>query len=71
MARTVCGLSHTKRMSKCRIVFAPKYRRKVIYNQARRGIGASSGGLRVQGDRDCGGTPDAGLRAHARADPEV
>ena len=39
MAQKAYGLSHTKRMCKCHIVFTPKYRRKVIYNQIRSDIG--------------------------------
>ena len=39
MAQKAYGLSHTKRMCKHRIVFTPKYGRKVIYNQVRKDIG--------------------------------
>ena len=39
MAQKACSLAHTKWMCKCRIVFTPKYRRKVIYNQIRKDIG--------------------------------
>ena len=39
MAQKAYSLSHTKRMCKCRIVFTPKYGRKIIYNQIRRDIG--------------------------------
>lgn len=39
MAQKAYGLSHTKWMCKCHIVFTPKYRRKVIYNQIRSDIG--------------------------------
>ena len=35
MANKTSGLSHTKWLCKCHIVFTPKYRRKVIYNQVR------------------------------------
>ena len=34
------SLSHTKRRCKYHIVFAPKYRRKVIYRQLRKDIGS-------------------------------
>ena len=39
MAQKAYSLSHAKWMCKCRIVFAPKYRRKVIYNQIRSDLG--------------------------------
>ena len=39
MAQKAYGLSHTKWMCKYHIVFTPKYRRKIIYNQVRKGIG--------------------------------
>ena len=39
MAQKAHGLSHTKWMCKYHIVFTPKYRRKVIYNQIRSDIG--------------------------------
>ena len=39
MAQKAYSLSHTKRMCKYHIVFTPKYRRKIIYNQIRRDIG--------------------------------
>ena len=39
MAQKAYSLSHTKWMCKYRIVFTPKYRRKIIYNQIRRDIG--------------------------------
>ena len=39
MAEKAYSLSHTKRMCKYRIVFTPKYRRKVIYNQIRSDLG--------------------------------
>ena len=39
MAQQANGLSHTRRLCKCHIVFAPKYRRKMIYNQYRQSIG--------------------------------
>ena len=39
MARKAYSLSHTKWMCKHHIVFTPKYRRKIIYNQIRRDIG--------------------------------
>ena len=45
MAQKAYGLSHTKRMCKHRIVFTPKYRRKVIYNQVRKDIGETLGKL--------------------------
>ncbi len=35
MAKTSYSLSHTKWMCKYHIVFTPKYRRKVIYNNVR------------------------------------
>lgn len=35
MAKSSYSLSHTKWMSKYQIVFIPKYRRKVIYNNVR------------------------------------
>ena len=39
MAQKVHSLSHTKWMCKYHIVFTPKYRRKVIYNQYRSSLG--------------------------------
>lgn len=39
MAQKAYSLSHTKWMCKYHIVFTPKYRRKVIYNQIRSEIG--------------------------------
>ena len=39
MAQKAYSLSHTKWMCKHHIVFTPKYRRKIIYNQIRRDIG--------------------------------
>ena len=39
MAEKAYSLSHTKWMCKYHIVFTPKYRRKVIYNQIRSDIG--------------------------------
>ena len=39
MAKTANSLAHTKWMCKYHIVFTPKYRRKVIYNQYRKDLG--------------------------------
>lgn len=39
MAQKAYSLSHTKWTCKYHIVFTPKYRRKIIYNQIRRDIG--------------------------------
>ena len=39
MAEANNSLAHTKWMCKYHIVFAPKYRRKIIYNQYRESIG--------------------------------
>ena len=39
MAQKAYSLAHTKWMCKRHIVFTPKYRRKVIYNQIRKDIG--------------------------------
>ena len=39
MAQKAYSLSHTKWLCKYHIVFAPKYRRKVICNQIRSGVG--------------------------------
>ena len=39
MAQKAYSLSHTKWMCKYHIVFTPKYRRKVIYNQYRKDVG--------------------------------
>lgn len=39
MAKKANSLSHTKWMCKCHIVFTPKYRRKMIYNQYRKDPG--------------------------------
>lgn len=39
MANRHNSLSHTKWMCKYHIVFAPKYRRKIIYNQYRKDVG--------------------------------
>ena len=38
MAKQENSLAHTKWMCKCHIVFTPKYRRKIIYNQYRESI---------------------------------
>ena len=43
MAQKAYSLSHTKWMCKYHIVFTPKYRRKVIYNQIRSDIGGILG----------------------------
>ena len=40
MAQKAHSLSHTKWHCKYHIVFTPKYRRKVIYNQYRRSFNA-------------------------------
>ena len=39
MAQKANSLSHTKWLCKYHIVFTPKYRRKVIYNQYRKDLG--------------------------------
>ena len=39
MAQKANSLSHTKWLCKYHIVFTPKYRRKVIYNQYRTDLG--------------------------------
>ena len=39
VAQSANGLAHTKWLCKHHIVFAPKYRRKAIYNQYRRDLG--------------------------------
>ena len=39
MAQKAYSLSHTKWMCKYHIVFTPKYRRKVVYNELRKDIG--------------------------------
>ena len=39
MAQKAHSLSHTKWLCKYRIVFTPKYRRKVIYGQIRKDVG--------------------------------
>ncbi|NJE81192.1 IS200/IS605 family transposase [Olsenella sp. SW781] len=39
MAQKANSLAHTKWLCKYHIVFAPKYRRKVIYNQYRKDLG--------------------------------
>ena len=39
MAKQTDSLAHTKWMCKYHIVFSPKYRRKVIFNQIRKDIG--------------------------------
>ena len=39
MANKSDSLAHTKWMCKYHIVFSPKYRRKVIYNQIRKDVG--------------------------------
>lgn len=44
MAQKAYSLFHTKWMCKYHIVFTPKYRRKVIYNQIRSDIGGGSSG---------------------------
>ncbi|EHJ52281.1 IS200/IS605 family transposase [Streptococcus macacae] len=40
MAQKAHSLSHTKWLCKYHIVFTPKYRRKIIYNQYRSSLGA-------------------------------
>ncbi len=45
MAQKAYSLSHTKWMCKCHVVFTPKYRRKVIYNQIRSDLGEIFGKL--------------------------
>ena len=42
VAQSANGLAHTKWLCKHHIVFAPKYRRKAIYNQYRRDLGSAS-----------------------------
>ncbi len=50
MAQKAYSLSHTKWMCKYHIVFTPKYRRKVIYNQiSERHRGDPQAAVRVQG----------------------
>ncbi|WP_206597428.1 transposase, partial [Streptococcus suis] len=39
MAQKADSLSHTKWLCKYHIVFTPKYRRKIIYNQYRSSLG--------------------------------
>ncbi|HEM5161322.1 TPA: transposase, partial [Streptococcus suis] len=39
MAQKAHSLSHTKWLCKYHIVFTPKYRRKIIYNQYRSSLG--------------------------------
>lgn len=39
MANQTNSLSHTKWLCKYHVVFAPKYRRKIIYNQYRKSLG--------------------------------
>ena len=39
MARQSSSLAHTKWLCKYHIVFSPKYRRKIIYNQYRESVG--------------------------------
>ena len=39
MAKKAYSLAHTKWMCKYHIVFTPKYRRKIIYNQYRKDLG--------------------------------
>ena len=39
MAKQESSLAHTKWLCKYHIVFTPKYRRKIIYNQYRESIG--------------------------------
>ncbi|WP_072500082.1 IS200/IS605 family transposase [Olsenella phocaeensis] len=39
MAQQAHGLSHTKWLCKYRVVFIPKYRRKIVYNQYRKDLG--------------------------------
>ena len=46
MAQKAYSLAHTKWMCKYHIVLAPKYRRKVIYDQLRKDIGEILGKLR-------------------------
>lgn len=45
MAQKAHGLSHAKWMCRHHIVFTPKYRRKVIYNQVRKDMGEILGRL--------------------------
>lgn len=65
MAQQANNLSHTKWMRKYHIVFAPKYRRKIIYNQYRESGGDPAEALLVQKRRDHRGASDAGPCAYA------
>jgi putative transposase len=67
MANSTNSLAHTKWMCKYHIVFAPKYRRKIIYGQYRESIGKILRELcGYKGvERDTGRPSDAGPCTHA------
>lgn len=65
MANKANSLAHTKWMCKYHIVFTPKYRRKVIYNQYKESIRDILKQLCVQKGRDTGRASDAGSRPYA------
>ncbi len=64
MSNKANALAHMKWMCKYHIVFTPKYRRKIIYNQYRKDLGKISKVIRelcrYKGARHTGRTFDAG-----------
>src|SRR5260370_294908 len=61
------GTASTTLCSLCSFVFVPKRRRKVIFGQTRRELGAIFHAL-AKGVSDYRGTPDAGPCAHMHRD---
>ena len=51
MANQTNSLSHTKWMCKYHIVFTPKYRRKIIYNQYRESFAKCKSNLNTNSKR--------------------
>ena len=64
------SLTHTRWNSKCHIVFAPKYRRKIFYKEKRQEVGKI---LRMLCEwkkvKNCGIRSMPGSCAHASRDP--
>ena len=65
MANKANALAHTKWMCKYHIVFTPKYRRKIMYNQYRKDLGKILRELcRYKGVEITGRAFDAGSRTY-------
>ena len=65
MANANNSLAHTKWMCKYHIVFTPKYRRKIIFNDF------VCGGAGLAAGVSCAGTMNLQLQAKLRAVPDV